>query len=258
MKVKRHRGFIVWRGDSQIDGQPIVLIAVRSSKKGANEKTGAMMQTYILREDVAPLEALKTGADASICGNCKHGPKNANRAHGLGSCYVQVQNAPTGIYKAFARGRYPVLSELEAREQCNGEIVRLGAYGDPSAVPFGVWASLLHGAKGWTGYTHQWKETYAAQHRRFCMASCDTEDEYNAARRDGWRGFYVVPKGFSGRVEKAFLCPASEEGGKKLNCIDCLACDGTHSGRVGSVYIPVHGVAFKQARFNTLIQIGRN
>jgi hypothetical protein len=258
MKAKLHKGFIAWRGASQIDGSQIVLLVVRGSKKGANEKTGAMVQTYILRTDVSPLEALKNGADFSICGNCKHGPKNVQRPDGLGSCYVQVQNAPTGIYKAYTRNRYPVLTELEAREQLNGFVVRLGAYGDPSAVPFEVWESLLHGAKAWTGYTHQWKEAHASKHRRYCMASCDTAEEYSEARAQGWRCFYVVPKGFTAKVEKAFLCPASEEGGKKLNCIDCLACDGTHSGRVGSVFIPVHGVAFKQTRFNNLIQIGSN
>jgi hypothetical protein len=90
------------------------------------------------------------------------------------------------------------------------------------------------------------------------MASCDTEEEYNQARANGWRAFYVVPKGFAGKVADAFLCPASEEAGKKLQCVDCMACNGTHAGRKASVFIPVHGVAFKQTRFNNLIQIGRN
>lgn len=268
MRVKRLSGFVAWRGASQIDGKPIVLIAVRSKPKGANKKTGAMIQTYILRADVSPLIALKTGADVSICGGCIHrpvnspdemqGPKVANSPDGLGSCYVQVQNAPTGIYKAYARHSYPVLSELAAREQFNNEIVRLGAYGDPGAVPASVWESLLQGAKGRTGYTHQWRNDYAQGHRALCMASCDNLEDYAEARAKGWRCFLVVPKGYAEKVAGSFLCPASEEAGKKLNCIDCLACDGADSVRTASVFIPVHGVAFKQTRFNNLITIGRN
>ena len=66
------RGFIFYQGPSQIDGAPIVGIAVLRSK---NDKTGDMVQTYILRSDMTPLVALATGADSSICGACPHRPR---------------------------------------------------------------------------------------------------------------------------------------------------------------------------------------
>ena len=56
---------IIYEGPSVIDGKPIVAIATYS---GRNRKTGAMVQTYILRADLNPLDASKTGEDASICG----------------------------------------------------------------------------------------------------------------------------------------------------------------------------------------------
>ena len=62
-------GFVFYRGKSPIDGAPIVAIATLESKNG---KTGDMVQTWILREDISPLMAIKTGADRSICGNCVH------------------------------------------------------------------------------------------------------------------------------------------------------------------------------------------
>jgi hypothetical protein len=58
---------IIYRGPSLLDGEPIVVIATLSDR---NPKTGPALQTYILREDINPLEASKTGADYSICGDC--------------------------------------------------------------------------------------------------------------------------------------------------------------------------------------------
>ena len=59
--------YILYKGPSIIDGQPIVAIAMYSK---ANTKTGPVVQTYILVDGMPPLEASKTGADVSICGDC--------------------------------------------------------------------------------------------------------------------------------------------------------------------------------------------
>ena len=67
-------GYIAYEGPSQIDGRPIVVI-VNKLAGSANAKTGAdLVQTFIIRADVAPTDALKTGADVSICGQCVHRP----------------------------------------------------------------------------------------------------------------------------------------------------------------------------------------
>ena len=58
---------IIYNGPSLLDGKPIVVIATFSNR---NKKTGAVVQTYILCRDISPLEASKTGADFTICGNC--------------------------------------------------------------------------------------------------------------------------------------------------------------------------------------------
>ena len=62
-------GTIIYQGQSLIDNKDIVVIYFNGSK---NKKTGNMAQTYIIRSDIDPLLASKTGADYSICGNCKH------------------------------------------------------------------------------------------------------------------------------------------------------------------------------------------
>ena len=70
---------VFWRGPSAIDGAPVVAIASGlspvPSDQSDNDKTGPMVQTWILREDMAPIMALR-GADRSICGDCVHRPVN--------------------------------------------------------------------------------------------------------------------------------------------------------------------------------------
>lgn len=55
------RAGVFYRGPSLIDGSPIVGIAVFPAGK-ANAKTGAMLQTYILRDDMSPMKAIQSGA----------------------------------------------------------------------------------------------------------------------------------------------------------------------------------------------------
>jgi hypothetical protein len=251
------RGYVVWQGPSLLDGKPIVLIATLGGRR-SNEKTGAMVQTYILRSDIAPIEAMQTGADSSICGQCPHKP-SVN-----GTCYVRIDTGPNMVYRAFKRGKAyaDYLSPREVGLELAGATVRMGSYGDPCAVPVQVWRGLLSACKGHTGYTHQWARPDSQDFRALVMASCDTIEEDTRARALGWRTFTIVTKqAYDARhglpvVAGSFLCPASEEGGRKLTCSECLACDGTSTGRKASVYIPVHGVAFKVQRFNNLITIG--
>lgn len=229
-------GFILYRGPSVIDGAPIVAIAIVSS---ANAKTGNMVQTYIMRDDVNPVEALATGQDHAICGDCKHRPILG------GACYVNVGQGPNSVYKAFKRGNY--VEDLQAAATaCIGRMVRLGTYGDPMAVPFNVWLPLIAHADGWTGYTHQWlnpdiDETQRTAISTLCMASADTGAEGEIARSIGLRTFRVR------RPEEPvapgeFVCPASAEAGKRKTCIECGACDGsTRGASKASPVIVAHG-----------------
>ena len=63
------KGYVLHEGPSPFDGQPIVSIATLHS---SNRKTGDMVQTWILPRDLHPLDAVKTGQDSCICGNCPH------------------------------------------------------------------------------------------------------------------------------------------------------------------------------------------
>lgn len=228
--MKKATGYTVYEGASMINGAPIVAILTTESN---NPKTGNMAQLWILPADIAPHEAIKTGQDEAVCGDCKH-----RRGNG-GACYVTVHQAPLAVFKAWKRGNYPKAEALAVLGA--GLDIRLGAYGDPAALPSHVVRSLLSYAKGWTGYTHQWRKASAQWLKGFVMASADTEDEAKAARAEGWRYFRIRTESEPLGVRE-FACPASPEGGEKVDCKACQACHGASKGAgKASPVIIVHG-----------------
>ena len=65
-------GRVLYEGPSMLDGVPIVVIATGFAESSANDKTGAMIQTWILRQDIPPHHAFKSGEGSSVCGGCPH------------------------------------------------------------------------------------------------------------------------------------------------------------------------------------------
>ena len=209
-----------------IDGAPIVVIINKIDSDSENEKTGALVQSFILRSDVAPTDALKTGDDASICGDCQHRPLLASET-GAAPCYVNVGRSVRSVYEAYRRGRYTKADAATIARALAGKIVRLGTYGDPAAAPVRMWVQITRYALGRRGYTHQWNrpDFDAAAWGRLVMASADTIDEAARANLLGMRVFRV-----SIGVDKQageVTCPASAEGGRKSTCAKCTLCAGT-------------------------------
>ena len=108
--TKRITSLILYQGPSMLDGSPIVVIATGIGNRSKNSKTGDMIQTHIIRADMKPMDAIWSGADSAICGDCVH------RGDGTGkgrTCYVKVFQGTTVVYKSFARGAYPVATEAD-------------------------------------------------------------------------------------------------------------------------------------------------
>ncbi len=232
-------GAVIYRGPSRIDGSPIVVIVTGLATKSANAKTGAMLQTWILRADMSPLDALKCGADAGICGGCMHrykvDPATGKRSR---SCYVNVGQAPTSAYRCLTSGKgYATLTLDELAEATRGKYVRLGSYGDPAAVPLAVWEAYTRHAAGRTGYTHQWRSARLRDVLQYCQASADSESDVAKAAKLG-AGTFRVSAPNAPTLPNEVRCPASAEMGYVSNCAACRMCDGA-SGR--NVVIDAHG-----------------
>lgn len=240
--ARKPTGYVIYHGPSLIDGKPIVAIAITES---SNPKTANMVQTYILRQDVDPREANRTGQDFSICGTCPHrGTPREGVPTGLAAnrtCYVRIDQGPLTVWKGFVRGIYPNARGHAATAALGkGRMVRLGTYGDPAAVPSFVWDSLLVDAEGHTAYSHQAGQAGAAFNASLMMRSADSELEARTAWAAGQRTFRII-KDTSDMVRGSeILCPASEEAGKRTICERCGLCAGA-SIAAKSIAIVVHG-----------------
>jgi hypothetical protein len=281
-------GVILWQGASLIDGTPIVAVASKFDLGSDNEKTGAMVQTFILpcpksngievngNKPAKIMAWLKATGAKSICGDCVHAWQwdEATQSFVKGSCYVREYQAPAATLGAIARGSYPVagvdfpfewLPDLS-----RGLMVRLGSYGDPCAAPVGVWEAFTAHVSGRTGYTHMWKSKHALARANalamasLVMASCDSESDKQEATRLGFRCFVVIPRGLTplnkaslpvgSIVSGAMLCPASKEfkeiTGKLTSCARCGACSGLlGKGKdMPNVFIPAHGATANRVK----------
>jgi hypothetical protein len=244
--ARRPSGYVIYEGPSLLDGAPIVCVATLKSRNG---KTGNMLQTWILRADVSPMAASRDGSDASICGSCIHRGKATHAAKGIAkerSCYVDISRAPTAVWNTYRKGRYPrAAGHIAIAAIGKGRKVRIGAYGDGSAVPSYVVDSLLSEAAGHTAYSHQSGNPSSSYDPARYMVSADTAEAAQAAWSTGARTFRVVTDLSEAIAGKEIPCPSL----KGIHCIDCGLCNGNPkittrnpSARVAkSIVIPVHG-----------------
>jgi len=227
-----------------LDGQPIVVVATGLAHKSHNPKTGDMVQTYIMPDRIRPLDASRTGQDASVCGDCKHRPAN------LGTCYVTLVHGPNAVHRTLQHDGYRYASWADLESFGENRYVRLGTWGDPMAVPVAVWRALLAKSLGHTGYTHQWANPTIdrAQHAGICdlvMASVDTPAEARDARAAGYRYFRVRQAGDT-LLDNEIICPASSEANYRRTCQTCNACNGSVRSSRASIAINVHGNGAKK------------
>jgi hypothetical protein len=226
----------LYRGASEIDGGRIVAISTESK----NQKTGKQVQIWILSaQGMDPLQAVENNVDRSVCGDCKHRS---------GTCYVVLAWAPLAIYQAWQEGKY---EKAQNADYLKGRMVRFGAYGDPAALPLELVKEIASKAKGYTGYTHQWKMPHVQPYKDYLMASVDSLEEYKQAKAMGWRTFRVKNASES-KQKQEIVCPASNEAGKKSTCEKCGLCSGLAGKGSKDIVINVHGLDFKIARFQKI------
>lgn len=239
------RGYVVYEGKSRLTGDPIVAVI---TLKSMNAKTGNMGQLWILDGTYLPTEAAANGHDKSVCGMCKYRPfLKDQRINKEKKCYVTLIHGPNQIWKGWKAGNYPPLPNVRGFRF--SDPVRFGAYGDPAALPLPVLKKLVaRCTKGWTGYTHQWKQPKFRGLKSLVMASVDNEPEQALAVSDGWRTFRVMQEnddfprplvskhfGFTsdGRRQE-IICPGGAHThngvdyatGEHSTCRKCLLCDG--------------------------------
>lgn len=244
-------GTILYVGPSMLDGS--TEIAAVLTYGSTNIKTGSIPQVWIFPTAVSPTDAVKTGEDAAVCGNCPLRPSLA--LPGASVCYVRMFQAPLSVFRAFHRGRH---GSALSRSLRFAVAVRIGAWGDPAAVPMAVWEGLQAAAPHATllGYTHQWRTAHPAL-AKFCMASTHTDAEDADAAALGWRVFRVV----DAQAERAVgnyvtpsramfgalaRCPSDAGWSRStpVPCNVCKQCNGAGRSDAGR-WIASHGIRRK-------------
>jgi len=236
---------IIYEGPSAIDGAPIVAIVTGLKQASANEKTGNMLQTWIIRSDIKPSDAAKSGADSSICGDCIHRYRDMSDGKSIRTCYVNLRT-PVSVYNAYKRGSY-VKASTEQKKRIASVPLRLGSYGDPLAIPLDQWVDLLFNYwvgsdTGYvvpkrTGYTHLWRNPIADTQvlgiswKHLVMASADSQADTIEAQAKGWRTFEVIPLD-APEPPTGFQCPSDPTLPTHISCVKCGACNGAriHDG----------------------------
>jgi len=201
-----------------------------------------MAQVWILCEESDPVNAIASGDDSAICGDCRH----RKDAKGRRTCYVNPGQAPLSIYQAWKRGKYPHIRSIpidKAERLFSTLYVRWGAYGDPALLP----SSLVHWinskAKGYTGYTHQWEKPWAQWTAGVFMASVDTKSEHDLAKAIGYKTFSVLHH-TNTDCNHAKRCPATVEH-SQTQCITCNLCNGNRT----DVWVAAHGPSAKHVTY---------
>lgn len=215
---------IAYEGPSLLNGEPIALILTFGSQ---NRKTGTMIQSWIIPQS----DPVSTpDADLSVCGDC---PLRE------AACYVLKFRAPNQIQKTYLRGGYKYLK----REKLRNEILRIGSWGDPAAIPFEVWEKLLlltRNPTKYTGYTHQWR-TCDPRFATICMASVETEEAMLEAQALGYKTFRVKDP-TELKTPNETLCLNTTAG---LTCKNCLLCNGQGT----NVVVSAHGARGQVAAY---------
>ena len=236
--TKKPSGYLLHKG--LVNGSPFLVIATMQS---SNVKTGNMVQIWIILENQHPVDGVASGLDAStICRGCPFASGNG--------CYVNVGQAPRGIWAGYHRGIYPMLERANYSKVFRGRKVRFGAYGNPTLIPLTIVEAIASRSSGWTGYFHDWRENPDAKaYGEYFMASTETRDSFKAATAQGFRVFHASPV----KPDDSLECLSETKG---VECAACGLCAGLTKHRSPNIWINPHGS--KTARANAVAMGGRN
>lgn len=230
-------GALLWLGKSLFNNKELAVVLTGITKFSQNVKTGPMIQSFVIPIDVSPTEAIVTGKDDTVCGNCPLRRK---------VCYVNPMGV-NGVYHKLQRGGYPPLNEeilnyIKIRQLK----LRITAYGDAAATPIEMWQPIIKAASGATGYTHAWR-TCDQRWSKHLMASVEKAEDVNLANSKGWRT-YRVKQTDTAILSSEIACPNSIN--PMVQCITCRLCNG--ASKQANIVEDVHGLMWKQNNFAEL------
>ena len=229
--------YVLFEGPSAINDEPIVAILTGVDRPSQNMKTGNQCQLWVFHANIHPTEAVRTEADAAICGSC---PLRAK------ICYVTLHHGPNNIWRSWKENPKKFTTGFPPAAQTKRRSIRLTAYGDPGALPMEILDQCVQRFRDHTGYTHLWKER--PQLQKYVMASVESPELATEAQALGFRTFRIKNAG-EPRLKGEALCPFEATG---LQCTDCRACNGKTGPFSSNIAVTIHGMGGKIQKFRDL------
>ena len=224
--LKYKETLVLYKGISLLDNEtPIMVVMSGFTKDSSNAKTGPLVQLYILPIHETPKDTYygtyKNGglvpSRFSVCGDCRYNGNNG--------CYVRWSHLESLWKSSKTQSAIPMSL---SKEFLRGLRVRVGAAGDPAAVPASVWSELLSSCENFTGYTHQWNKPEYQDLQGLFMASVDNARENEKAHALGWSSFFVTDS--EDEAKQGTRCLASagktDSNGLPTTCASCMLCNG--------------------------------
>ena len=237
-------GLIVYEGKSALDSDAeIVAILTGVIAPSHNKKTGDMAQLWIMVKNTNPFGAIQTGEDYAVCGDC---PLRGT------VCYVNTAKAPLLIWRTYQKGYYRHINDMTWNQKyiLKSKKLRLGAYGDPAALPEEAIKCVIAMVGGYTGYTHQWRKDTAQWLKKYCLASVETVADMKTANKKGWYTFRVGGQNNECLVSER-RCANAEN-----TAFTCSLCGACRAKNEQNVFINVHGAKHNVDNFRKL-ELGR-
>jgi|11BtaG_2_1085332.scaffolds.fasta_scaffold00428_3 hypothetical protein len=232
--LKYKETLVLYKGISLLDNEtPIMVVMSGFTKDSSNQKTGPLVQLYILPIHDSPKDTYFSGSK-SVCGDCKYNGNNG--------CYVRWSHLSATWKSAKSQAAIPMTL---SKEFLSGLRVRVGAAGDPAAVHAHVWHELLSTCDNYTGYTHQWDKPKYQNLKDLFLASVDNARENEKAHALGWSTFFVTDNEEEAQ-EEGVRCLASagntDNHGLPTTCATCMLCNGK-SIRQKTITEVIHGAS---------------
>jgi hypothetical protein len=198
--------------------------------KSSNTKTGDIPQVTILVEDEKPTDALKSGADEAICGNCPLRPSlhKKTKIEKL-PCYVNCGFGPNSIFRT--------KDKIKDHNGTRFPIGRLGAHGDTASVPKSRLKKIVDLFDLVMNYTHDWKRKRSQWLEAFTMASVHSIKEKAQALELGFRTFRTVKLACLKLDADEIVCPNFT---RSIQCKECGLCGGNQTPTAKNIVIPIH------------------
>lgn len=220
----------------------MVKVSVLITPRSFNTKTGDIPQVWI----GSTHDEARASCDKAKC------PMRPWAKEGAMSCYAWTGTSRMAFYSASKHNvADPDFDEVLRKSSRQAQAIRVGALGDPCAMPLTWWNKLKAAAGRFNmtilSYTHGWRDHPKLAGRT--MASCDSVEQVLEAKAMGFQAawatrdvgdldkFVTLPDG-----SRATVCPAiyAKAAGKApVTCNQCRKCDGTNPNL--TIIFPDHG-----------------